>query len=95
MLRSASAIWNIATSWNGKRRFLSFCVTPSKLYRPRFFSVYQRKQMGRYHTMRKERFKQFMEGKLDRPYTKNPPAIYEAWTDYYHHNPYAGPKMYN
>jgi len=54
-------------------------------YRDFVECVFQAKQMNRLRAMRKERMKQFLEGKLDRPWMKNPAKLFEARPDYYAH----------
>jgi len=54
-------------------------------YRDLLECVYQNKQTARFHVMQKERTKQFLEGKLDRPWVKDPPKLFEMQPDFYKH----------
>jgi len=54
-------------------------------YRDLLECIYQRKQMSRWYTMRKERMKQFAEGKRDRPWMAEPLYQYEFWPCWYDH----------
>jgi len=55
-------------------------------YRDLYECAYQPKQKARILSMKKERMKQFLDGKRDRPYSDDPPTHMQRRPDWYYHN---------